>query len=114
MDVDACTRIHLSFFDSFTFTFLPFLSTDCTAIAFATVSYLGLFLVMFAYPEVLHAECSMKMEIILGFGLSGVVSSSQEDMGYIQPEGKKGIHGHRTLKTPHPVRSAKLTRVPPS
>ena len=24
------------------------------------------------------------------------------------------IHGHRTLKTPHPVRSAKLTRVPPS
>ena len=24
------------------------------------------------------------------------------------------IHGHRTLKAPHPVRSAKLTRVPPS
>ena len=24
------------------------------------------------------------------------------------------IHGHRTLKTPHPVRSAQLTRVPPS
>jgi hypothetical protein len=24
------------------------------------------------------------------------------------------IHGHRTLKAPHPVRSAQLTRVPPS
>ena len=24
------------------------------------------------------------------------------------------IHGHRTLKALHPVRSAKLTRVPPS
>jgi hypothetical protein len=24
------------------------------------------------------------------------------------------IHGHRTLKTPHPVRSAQLTKVPPS
>ena len=25
-----------------------------------------------------------------------------------------GIHGHRTLKAPHPVRSAQLTGVPPS
>jgi hypothetical protein len=24
------------------------------------------------------------------------------------------IHGHRTLKVPHPVRSAKSSRVPPS
>jgi hypothetical protein len=24
------------------------------------------------------------------------------------------IHGHRTLKAPHPVRSAQLTKVPPS
>ena len=27
---------------------------------------------------------------------------------------KSVIHGHRTLKAPHPVRSAQLTRVPPS
>jgi hypothetical protein len=27
---------------------------------------------------------------------------------------KFSIHGHRTLKVPHPVRSAQLTRVPPS
>jgi hypothetical protein len=25
-----------------------------------------------------------------------------------------GIHGHRTSKAPHPVRSAQLTEVPPS
>jgi hypothetical protein len=29
-------------------------------------------------------------------------------------KGARDIHGHRTLKAPHPVRSAKLTRVPPS
>ena len=29
-------------------------------------------------------------------------------------KGEEDIHGHRTLKAPHPVRSAKLTRVPPS
>ena len=27
-------------------------------------------------------------------------------------ESLRDIHGHRTLKAPHPVRSAKLTRVP--
>ena len=30
------------------------------------------------------------------------------------PARVENIHGHRTLKAPHPVRSAKLTRVPPS
>jgi hypothetical protein len=28
--------------------------------------------------------------------------------------GDEGIHGHRTSKAPHPVRSAQLTGVPPS
>ena len=32
--------------------------------------------------------------------------------GYGQASGLEVIHGHRTLKAPHPVRSAKLTRVP--
>ena len=31
-----------------------------------------------------------------------------------EPKSIADIHGHRTLKAPHPVRSAKLTRVPPS
>ena len=31
-----------------------------------------------------------------------------------QPRPLTVIHGHRTLKAPHPVRSAQLTRVPPS
>jgi hypothetical protein len=34
-------------------------------------------------------------------------------MGVVGPSGGKAfIHSHRTLKAPHPVRSAKLTRVP--
>jgi hypothetical protein len=37
-----------------------------------------------------------------------------ENASYIQLKGREDIHGHRTLKAPHPVRSAKLTRVPPS
>ena len=39
---------------------------------------------------------------------------SQKRWVYRLLKSEEDIHGHRTLKAPHPVRSAKLTRVPPS
>jgi hypothetical protein len=44
----------------------------------------------------------------------GTLEWGQEKGSYKLQKSEKDIHGHRTLKAPHPVRSAKLTRVPPS
>ena len=43
-----------------------------------------------------------------------VVFKYVKKLGYREYRKVKDIHGHRTLKAPHPVRSAQLTRVPPS
>ena len=44
--------------------------------------------------------------------LEETLGQGQEEVVYESLEWSENIHGHRTLKAPHPVRSAKLTRVP--
>ena len=47
-------------------------------------------------------------------GQTSLVFLRLRDWAYRESIGTDNIHGHRTLKAPHPVRSAQLTRVPPS
>lgn len=46
--------------------------------------------------------------------LDGWIDGSDKKYLLVLALGVQGIHGHRTSKAPHPVRSAQLTGVPPS
>jgi hypothetical protein len=54
--------------------------------------------------------------VLMGFNeyLSGSGVHNGRCRVYNRVKTYYSIHGHRTLKAPHPVRSAQLTRVPPS